>query len=199
MNEIAPGYFHWTTMHPDIHLEVSSYWVEPAGIVIDPFEPAEGFEIFEARDTPPQQVVLTIGLHWRGSDGFRDRFGTPIRVSSKGMHRYEGTDREAEPFEFGEEIAPGVTALEVGGIAPDDTALHIAHGGGALAFADALIHMGGTLGFVPDDLWEDPEREQAEVKASLRRLLDRDFDTMLFAHGDPLVGGAHRALEDFLA
>src|SRR3712207_7652035 len=61
---------------------------------------------------------------------------------------------------FRSEIAPGVTALEVGGIAPDDTALYIAHGDGVLSIGDAVIRIGGRLGFVPDFLWGDPQSEQ---------------------------------------
>jgi len=115
------------------------------------------------------------------------------------MHRFEGTDREAEPFEFGDEIAPGVTAIEIGGIAPDDTALHIAHGDGTVAFADGLIRMGGVLGFVPDNLMGDHAAEEKRaIRESLRGLLERDFETLLFAHGDPLPKGGHAALRDFL-
>ena len=41
-----------------------------------------------------------------------------------------------------------------------------------------------------------PERE---LRSELRRLLDLDFDSLLFAHGEPLVGGAEAALREFLA
>ena len=198
MNEIAPGIFHWTAEHPDIRMRVSSYYVEPAGIVIDPLEPEDGMGFFEALDPAPQQVVLTSGLHWRHSDRFRDRLGMTVRAPSPGFHRWEGSDRSAEPYEFGGEVAPGVQAVEVGGISPDDGALHIRHGAGAIAFADALVHTGGVLGFVPDSLWADPRAEQEAVRDSLRGLLGRDFDVLLFAHGEPLARGGHAALHDFL-
>jgi hypothetical protein len=49
-----------------------------------------------------------------------------------------------------EELAPGVTAVEVGAICPDEAALHIAIGDGTIAFGDALTRPGGgPLGFVP--------------------------------------------------
>jgi hypothetical protein len=178
---------------------VSSYYVEPAGIVIDPLEPDEGMGFFDALEVSPQQVVLTSGLHWRHSDRFRDRFGATIRAPSAGLHRFEGTGREAEPFEFGDEVAPGVAAVEIGGICPDDTALHIAHGAGAVAFADGVTRMAGELAFVPDSLWEDPAAEQRVVLNSLGGVLERDFDTLLFAHGEPLAEGGHAALEQFVA
>ena len=199
MEEIAPGIHHWTARHPALGMDVSSYYVAPAGLLIDPLEPPDGLGFFDALDLPPQQIVLTIGLHWRHSDRFRDRYGATIRAPAAGMHRFEGTDRDPEPYGFGDEIAPGVTAVEVGGIAPDDTALHIAHGDGALAFADGLIHMGGVVGFVPDNLMgDDPEGEKRAISDSLHGLLERDFDALLFAHGEPIATGGRTALRDFL-
>lgn len=198
MNEVVPGIYHWTTMHPDIRTRVSSYYVEPAGIVIDPLEPEDGMGFFDDLDLPPQQVVLTSGLHWRHSDRFRDRYGATIRVVSSGIRRWEGADRVAETFEYGDEVAPGVRAVEVGQICADDTALHIAHGDGALAFADGLISHEGVPGFVPDGLMDDPEETKDGLRNSLRGLLDREFDTLLFAHGDPLASGGFAALKGFL-
>jgi glyoxylase-like metal-dependent hydrolase (beta-lactamase superfamily II) len=199
MNEIAPGIFHWTVEHPDIHIEVSSHYVAPARLLIDPLEPAEGMGFFDGLGEPPSQVVLTSGLHWRHADRFRDRYGASVRAPAAAARRYQGGDRVFEPYEDGEELAPGVTAIEVGGIAPDDFALHIEHGAGALAIADAVIRYGGEIGFVPDNLWDDPRAEQAAVRDSLRGLLARDFDILLFAHGEPLPEGGRAALERFVA
>jgi glyoxylase-like metal-dependent hydrolase (beta-lactamase superfamily II) len=198
LNEIAAGIYHWTAQHPDIHMQVSSYYVEPAGIVIDPLEPPDGMGFFDGLDAPPSQVVLTSGLHWRHADRFRDRYDATIRVVEAGMKRWEGEDRTAEPFAYGDEVAPGVDALEVDGICPDDTALHIRHGGGAIAFADGVTRMRERLAFVPDSLWDDPENEKNAVLERVRGLLDLDFEVLLFAHGNPLTEGAHAALEGFV-
>ena len=54
----------------------------------------------------------------------------PVRAPAAAAHRFEDTDRAWETYEPGDELAPGVTAVEVGAIAPDETALHIAHGTG---------------------------------------------------------------------
>jgi hypothetical protein len=198
MNEIAPGIFHWTATHPDIGMSVSSHYVAPAGIVIDPLEPEDGMGFFDDLDVAPQQIVLTSGLHWRHSDRFRDRYGATVRAPVAAARRYEGTrGRDFEPFDDGDELAPGVTAVEVGGIAPDDYALHIQHGPGALLLADAVMRYGETLGFFPDNLWGDPGREQAAVRDSLRGLVTRDFELLLFAHGEPLLTGGREALREF--
>jgi glyoxylase-like metal-dependent hydrolase (beta-lactamase superfamily II) len=199
MNEIAPGIFHWTATHPDIHMRVSSYYVQPAGIVIDPLEPEDGMGFFDELDLPPQQVVLTSGLHWRHSDRFRDRYGATIRVVEQGIRRWgDDTDRQAEAFRFGDEVAPGVRAHEIGCIAPDDTALIIDNGPGAVVLADALMRYDGVLAFVPDSLMEDPEEEKPALLNRFRGLLEMDFDALLFAHGEPLGKGGHVALKEFV-
>jgi hypothetical protein len=203
MQELKPGIWHWTAFRDTIGAEVHSYWVEPAGIVIDPMVPPDvGLEWFEGRDVQPQQVVLTIGLHWRESDEFASRFGIPVRAPQPALERFSGTDRSAEKYEWGDEIGPGVTAVEIGAIAPDEAALHIDHSGGAVAIADGLIRAqgGGPLGFVPDGLMgDDPETVKAGLRDSFRGLLVREpWDTLLMAHGAPVVGDARKALQDFL-
>ena len=203
IREILPGIWHWTTVHPRIRVPVDSYYVEPAGIVLDPTVPREGLEWFSARGELPQQVVLTNRHHLRHSERFAEAFGCPIRCSEPGLHEFAGGGPVVEPFAFGDEIAPGVVAHEVGAICPDDTALLITVDGGApaLAFADGVQHpRGGGLTFVPGLLMgDDPATVRAELRDSLRGLLDLDFDSLLFAHGDPIVGGGKQALRDFLS
>ena len=202
MRELSDGIWHWTAFRDTIGQEVSSYWIEPAGIVIDPMVPPEvGLDWWDGRDIQPQQVVLTIGLHWRDSDQFAQRFGIPVRAPAAAAHRFEGTDREWEAYEPGDDVAPGVTAVEVGAIAPDETALHIAHGTGAVAIADGLIRAGegAPLDYVPDFLMgDDPETVKAGLRDAFRGLLTRDWDALLLAHGKPVPSGGQRALKDFL-
>ncbi len=194
MHEIFPGVFHWSTYHEPIRTRVSSYYVQPAGIVIDPKVPEEGFEALPGK---PQQVVLTIGLHHRDAQRFAEQFGIPIRVSREAANRLAGR-LEVEEFTDGDEVAPGVTAIHIGKIADDEGALHIDVGAGAIAFADGLIRYGGALGFVPDELiGGDPNSVKQGLKDAFRGLLTRDFDHLLFAHGDPLIGGGKAALREF--
>ena len=200
IREVLPGVYHWTAIHPKIRLPVDSYYIEPARVVLDPTVPREGLDWFGSRATP-SQVVLTNRHHLRHSQRFAEAFGCPIRCSAAGVHEFE-RGPQVEAFAFGEELAPGVTAHRLGAICPDDTALHIrTAGGGALAFADGLTHpRGGGLSFVPGFLMgDDPATVRAELRASLRGLLDLDFDHLLFAHGEPLIGGGRVALHGFVA
>jgi hypothetical protein len=202
VQEIVPGIFHWTAFHDGIGMLVSSYYVASAGAVIDPMVPGEGLEAFDEIGAP-RQAILTTRHHYRHCDQYVERFGVKVVASEPGLHEFEGTDRRVEGFRDGDEPAPGITAILTDAISPDDTTLHIAVGSGALAFADGLVRPpGAPLMVVPDFLIGD---EPGEVKEALREayrgLLERDleFDALLFAHGEPLVGGARAALSDFVS
>lgn len=200
IREVLPGVYHWTAIHPRIRLPVDSHYIEPARVALDPMVPREGLEWFEEHEAPGQ-IVLTNRHHLRHSERFAHAFGCPIRCTEVGLHEFEGGPT-VEGFAFGEELAPGITAHELDAICPDDTALHIqTAGGGALAFADGLARpRGGGLAFVPGFLMgDDPAAVRAALRESLRRLLDLDFDSLLFAHGEPLIGGGKSALREFVA
>jgi hypothetical protein len=197
MDEVEPGIFHWSAYHEGIRQRVSSYYVEGAAAVIDPMLPPDGLEWFAAR--PLERILLTNRHHYRRSDDFRERFGCPVFCNREGLHEFENGP-QVEGFSIGEEVAPAIVAREVGAICPDDTALQVTVGDGVLAFADGLIRSAdGSLGFVSDFLLgDDPDGVKRELSEALGRLLDLDFDTLLFAHGEPLAGGGKAALRRFL-
>jgi glyoxylase-like metal-dependent hydrolase (beta-lactamase superfamily II) len=174
-------------------MEVSSYWLPEERVVIDPMVPDEGLDAFA--NTPPEHVLLTNRHHDRGAWQYVERFGSTVHCVRQGLHELEGRG-EVTPFDFGDELPGGITAYEVGAICPDETALHIP-ARGALACADGVVHYGG-LRFVPDDLMDDPEDTKAAVRAAYARLAETlEFDNLLVAHGDPVVGGAREALREF--
>jgi hypothetical protein len=87
---------------------------------------------------------------------------------------------------------------EVGGISPDETALHIP-ARRAVAVADGVIRMpdDDPLRFVSDDLMDDPPRTKAALRAAYARIAGLDFDALLLAHGTPIASGGREALRDF--
>jgi hypothetical protein len=194
MNQVVPGIYHWTVYHEPIGAPVSSYFVPSAGVVIDPKVPGEGFD---ALPDTPQQIVLTSGHHRRDAERFADELGIPIRASRQAGDHMVG-EVAIDPMSDGDEVAPGVTYVHIGKLADDEGALHIAVDRGAIAFADALNRYEGVLGFFPDELLGGhPDRVKEGLKDSFRGLLEREFDHLLFAHGDPLVGGGKSALREF--
>jgi hypothetical protein len=195
MDEIADGLFHWTALHDGIGRDVHSHFHAPSGTLFDPMEPAEGLGWFERTGRRPQRVVMSNRHHWRHIPRFVDAFGIPVHCHEAGLH---ALPEFVTGFPFGAELAAGVTALEVGVLTPEETALHI--GGQALLFADCVIRgRHGELGFVPDLLLgDDPEGVRAGLRERFAQLAQTvEFDVLLMAHGAPVTTGGRAALLSF--
>jgi hypothetical protein len=198
MKEVLPGVLHWTTFHEGIGQAVHSHFAVEAAALIDPRVPEDGVEAI-GQYGRPERILLSNRHHLRHSTKFAEAFGCSIHCHEAGLHEFrDGPD--VHGFRFGEEIAPGICALEMGALTPEDTVFRLSAGPGALLFADGLIRGdGGSLEFVPDQLMgDDPEEVKRGLLVSLRELLDQDFDALLFAHGDPLPSGGREALRDFV-
>ncbi len=196
MEEVVPGIWHWTAKHPKIGIRVHSHWVAEPAAMIDPLEPPEAGLDWFRENGPPQRIVLSNRHHLRQSERFAEEFGCPIVAPEVGLHEFEGGP-DVRGYAYGDEVAPGIVALEVAAICSDDAALHVLAGDGTLLFADGLINYDG-LGFVPDEYMDDPDAVKRNEVEALRGLLDLKFDNLLFAHGDPIAGGGKDALREFV-
>jgi glyoxylase-like metal-dependent hydrolase (beta-lactamase superfamily II) len=199
VREILPGVFHWTAPHPRIGFDVSSHFIAESGTVLDPMVPPDaGLDWFEG-ERAVQAIALTNRHHDRESRAFCERFELgPVLVPESGLQEFADKDLDVRGYAAGEEIIPGILAHEVGALAPDDMALEI-RSAGALAMADALVHFEDGVRFVRDSYMDDPAETKRGLAESLERLLDVDFDTLLFAHGEPIVGDGKQVLREFLA
>jgi hypothetical protein len=197
MDELLPGVWHWTAYHEGIRQDVHSHLLEGPRALLDPMVPDEGLGWF-ADERRPERILLTNRHHLRHSDRFVEAFDCPVLCVEAGLHEFDADDPPVQGFAFGDEVAPGVTALEVGAICPDETALH-APAYSLVALADGAIRYGEELSFVPDFLMgDDPEGVKQGLRASFRRLCEQvEFENLVMAHGDPIVGGAREALAAF--
>lgn len=207
---ILPGVVHWTVRHPKIGIEVSSYWIEGPRVLLDPLLPSGGVD-WLAEVGPPEHVILTNRHHWRDSSEIVRAFGCPVWVSELGLHEVEGEPgaERVRPFRAGEALPGGIESHEVGALCPDETALRIGlpEGGACLAVADGVARFGeggrgdGPLTFVPDWLIADEAEEVERVKRGLReayrQLCGLEWETLLLAHGLPLVGEGRERLRAF--
>jgi hypothetical protein len=178
-------------------MDVSSYYLLQERVLLDPVIPAVGLSWFEQHGAP-EHVLLTNRHHDRQAWRLREAFGCEVHCIRNGLPELDGRGA-ATPFDFGDELPGGIVAHEVDAICPDETALYIpAHA--ALACADGVVRWrsGDSLGFVPDYLMDDPEKTKQGLRDAYRRLLELDFDRLLLAHGDPVVGGGREALRGFL-
>jgi hypothetical protein len=204
VREVLPGVFHWTTRHPKINIEVSSYWLERAGVAIDPLVPRrEGLQWFAERGTPPQAVLLSNRHHYRESDLFAERFACTVHCNSAGLHEFSAR-QHVRGFELGELLPGGFVACELDAICPDDTALYLPLER-AVVLADGVVRGGaqggdGPLGFVPDSLMDDPPATRRGLLRACKRLLaELDFEHLLLAHGGPAIGGGRELLRELIA
>ncbi|MEW6582334.1 MAG: hypothetical protein AB1416_06200 [Actinomycetota bacterium] len=203
MREVLPGVFHWSAVHPKIGMAVSSYWLEDGGVLIDPLVPPDaGIEWFGARATPPAAILLTNRHHYRDSARFHEAFGCPVHCTRAGLHEFTHGE-PVIPFDPGDALPGGVVAHEVGGLCPDETALHIP-ACGAVAFADGVVRGGpqgtaGPLGFVPDAYMDDPPGTKHHLLHAFARLLaELDFTHLLLAHGGPVIGDGRTRLQELV-
>ncbi len=197
MRELAPGLWHWTAHHDKIGGEVSSYLLAPERVVLDPKLPPDGLDRLAGLGAP-EHVLMTNRHHDRDAWALRDAFGCTVHCIRNGLHELEGRG-PVEPFDFGDTLPGGIVVHEVGAICPDECALYVpSHR--ALAVADGAVRWEGVegLAFVPDRYMDEPERTKAGLRDAYRGLLELDFDLLLLAHGDPVVGGARDELRRFV-
>jgi hypothetical protein len=201
IEEIVPGIVQWDAFRETIGRKVHSTFVLSSGTLIDPMEPdGDGGLDAVAELATPRRIVLSNRLHYRDSARYAKRFGCPVLCHEAGLSHF-ADDRPVQGFSFDEQLADDVRALELGSICAEETTLLLDVLGGALAFGDGLTRdEAGSLTFMPDQLLgEDPEDVRAGLIRSLRKTLDEvDFDTLLFAHAEPVPSGGRALLEDFL-
>jgi hypothetical protein len=184
-------------------MEVSSYWLEDGGILIDPLVPPDaGLEWFESRSTPPAEILLSNRHHYRDSGRFQDMYGCPVYCNRAGMHEFTHGER-VTPFDPGDPLPGGVSAHAVGGLCADETALYIPSRR-AVIFADGVVRGGpqgqsGPLGFVPDALMDDPPGTKRHLLDAFARLLEElEFEHLLLAHGGPVIDDGRAQLQELV-
>ncbi len=200
VQEILPGLFHWVTFHEGIGQDVHSYYIAGSRppVLIDPRVPDDGLAWFDGRPRPAH-IYLTNRLHYRHSNRFGKRFGATVWCHRAGLHHFSKR-RPVRGFDHGDALPGGITALPVGVLCPEETALYWPAEGGVIWVGDAIIRDDTALGFVPDGLLgDDPEAVKRGLRAAFERHLSLAFDNLLFAHGDPWIGGGKTALARFLA
>src|ERR1700691_4179384 len=114
VHEVTPGVYHWTALHPKIHVEVSSYWLEDSGVLIDPLvPPAEGLECFAQRAATPTAILLSNRHHYRESERFIERFDCAVYCNKQGLDEFSDSQPVAG-FEIGQKLPGGALAVEFG-------------------------------------------------------------------------------------
>jgi hypothetical protein len=207
--ELAPGLWRWTAAHPawraDAEPDSPHDWVQDVGCVLS--TAASGHAVFVDPLLPGGADAF-----WRWCDD---------AVGSRHVHvlttiRFHGRSRQAVAGRYDGEVVTSLRKLPPGVEAfpfrtADETMFWLpAHG--ALIPGDRIIgNDAGGVRLCPDPWLEyiteyreklelaNPARNQADLRALLRPLLDLPVQCILVTHGEPLLSGGAQALRQVLA
>lgn len=173
----------WHGFDPGVRCECGSTAVltDLGWVVFDPV-PLAGNAWAELLDIAKvHAIALTGGNHQRESLSLREKFPTFIYAPEAARGEVE-----ADVWLKEGDVLAGFTLVELPGAAIGEAAWC---DGTHLVVGDALIH-DGSFGFLPDKYCSNP----GELRKSLKKLLALNFQTILFAHGLPLLSQARESL-----
>ena len=192
---VAAGILLWRVFDPAVKADLfSTAIMTTAGsCLIDPVAlTSDAVAELHAR-SPIAGIVVTNQNHERAAVSFAEEFNVPIHGHAA---LGEGISlRKVEPVDDRRIFAAGLTAIEIDGGPIGEIAIHSNHDGGSMIVGDALINFepyGFT--FLPPKYCSNAKT----MRRSLSKLLDYNFERVLFAHGTPILAGARHRLEELL-
>jgi glyoxylase-like metal-dependent hydrolase (beta-lactamase superfamily II) len=194
VEEVAPGLRRWTAWHEEWEQEVASVALDGG----------EGLTLFDPLDPPaglrrPDHVLLTVFWHGRST---RDLAAGRVWASSRsaGPLRNRGVN-VTDVFRAGDELPAGIRAVQTARVnevifwLPDQRAVVV---------GDVLLGAGAKPRATQDPLRLCPERwlgkaTHADLRATLRPLLELPVELVLTAHGEPVLSGGRDELKKVLS
>ena len=195
MHEIVTDIFTWAWFSEPHGYNFNGHLVRhPAGnLCIDPVPPDEG-DLDEIVRIGVTKILLTNRNHSRAANAVRARTGakTFIHPDDAAHAKSQGAEIDGE-LSGGEKIGP-LTIVAVSGKSPGEVALYWPERG-LLIVGDAVTgNPPGRCALLREKVMDDP----ACLKASVRTLLDLEFDTLLFGDGVSILHDAKLGLKDLV-
>ena len=196
MREVLPGVFSWSWFSEphgyDFH---GTLLLNAEGnLCVDPVDPAEEVLDRLAKEGVAQ-ILITNRNHTRAANRVRERTGARVVIhpADAAYAREQGTAIDAE-LEVGEHAGP-FTVVGVPGKSPGEIAFHDP-ARKLLVVGDAVIgNPPGQLSLLPERVMDEPAR----LRASVRSLLELDFDALMLGDGVAIRGGARERLRELVA
>lgn len=188
-HRVTDDLFVWHGYNPECKTDCTSTALRtPEGFVlVDPVRLEEQALARMVGDHRIAAVVLTSGNHQRGSLYEKERLDIPIYAP-------QGAIGEV-PADFwykdGDMILGALEVLALPGGALGESALL---GQDVAIVGDALVNL-SELMLLPDKYCSDP----AQLRESVARLAEREFDILCMAHGLPIIAGARAKVRDLIS
>jgi glyoxylase-like metal-dependent hydrolase (beta-lactamase superfamily II) len=192
-----PGLWRWTTHHEEWKKEVASFAVEAASevVLVDPLLAQDQWEQLEQAVAGRQtHVLLTIHWHARSAADVAARFeGSRVWAHSRNRAAVARRAPVTDVFHSGEQLPAGLVALQA---RPRSEVLFWEPRSRALIAGDALLgdgERGAGLHTCPAS-WLPGANKLADLRRSLKPVLDLPVEVVLPSHGAPVLTGAEEAL-----
>lgn len=196
MREILDEIFIWSRLVEPQGYDFNGYFIHhPNGnLVVDPVEP-DPDDLETMAEQGVARILITNRNHSRAANRLREETGalTAIHPSDADHARSQGCLVD-EAFSVGETIGP-LMVLPADGKSPGEVTFYW-RDRGILFLGDAAIgNPPGRCSLLPEAKLDNPAR----LRASLRALLEVDFDALLFGDGTPILSNAKARLEELVA
>jgi glyoxylase-like metal-dependent hydrolase (beta-lactamase superfamily II) len=191
MRELLDGVYIWSWLSPPHGYHFNGHLFKLPGLTlcVDPVtaEPAVVDVLCAAQ---PQTIVLTNRNHTRISALLRERTGARVAIHpADAPHAREQGAVIDDELHAGARLGP-LVVVPVPGKSKGEIALHWPERR-LLLVGDALIgDPPGQVRLLRPQVIDDMDT----LKASIRKLLHLDFDTLLCGDGEPIISGAHAAV-----
>jgi glyoxylase-like metal-dependent hydrolase (beta-lactamase superfamily II) len=196
MREFLPGILTWAWPSERHGYDFNGTLVldEQGNLCIDPVEPPDEVLDRLAKEGVAR-ILLTNRNHVRAANRVRERTGARVAIhpDDAAYARGQGAVIDGE-LAVGERVGP-FTVVAVPGKSPGEVALHDP-ARRLLVVGDAVVgDPPGRLRLLSERVMDDPAR----LRASVRRLLELDFDALLVGDGAAIRTGAREALAELVA
>lgn len=160
-------------------------------VLIDPIPTIPEIDQLIEGSGTPTIIFLTNGNHQRAVEHFQRKYNVPVAASAEAVPHLEC---KPEIILNNQVVMHGLVPIPIPGAGPGETA-YFDEKSKTMFIGDALINLAKT-GFC---LLDEPYCENhAQLKESLKTLLDYNFKNMLFAHGNTIEDVAKDALQTAL-
>ncbi len=187
---ISDTLYHWSVYEPSVKCEIGCVALKlPSGwVVVDPVPLADAAWAELLAQAPLRAILLTSGNHVRDAASLRAKHQVPI-VTAPDTRR-DIAELRPDVTLLPNELLYGITAIPIPGATAGETAFFSKTG--VMILGDAVINTNPERGLelLPDKYCADA----ALSRASLRKLLEYDFHTLILAHGAPVTTGAKEKL-----
>ena len=196
MREILQGIFTWSLLSEPHGYDFNGTLVvhSEGNLCIDPVEPNTE-DLAQLVGSGVSRILITNRNHTRSANKVREETGAEIVIHPEdaGYAREQGVEIGGE-LAIGDRIGP-LEVIACPGKSPGEVAFYDELRG-LLLVGDAVIgNPPGRLSLLREKVMDDPRL----LRASVRRLLDLDFDVILVGDGVSLEEGARRRLEELVA